>query len=151
MYYNFKVTGEVNDTYAAKLAPGLNAEVLIGETKLSGVVSNVVPSVSNGMLSFTVHLNESNSELLRAGLNVEIYVIYAIKNEVVRIRNGSFYKGPGQYDLWIIQDHTAEIRKVILGEHSPQYIEVIDGLVPGDEVILSNMAPFKNKKRIKVK
>lgn len=148
---NYKIIAEISDSYAARLTAGMYAEILIGETKLTGVVNNIVPSVSNGMLSFTINLNESNSQLLRPGLNVEIYVIYAIKNEVMRIQNNTFYKGPGQYDLWVINDGTAQTRKVTLGENSPQYIEVVKGLETGDEVIVSNMSRFKNKKKVKVK
>ena len=42
-------------------------------------------------------------------------------------------------------------RKVRLGDSNFEYVEVVEGLEEGDQVVISNMAEFKSKKSIKVK
>jgi len=40
---------------------------------------------------------------------------------------------------------------VQLGESNFEYVEVRSGLQPGDKVVVSDMSPYKNKNRLKVK
>lgn len=45
----------------------------------------------------------------------------------------------------------AEKRTVLLGESSSLYVEVIDGISPGEAVIVSNMSEFKTKDKLKIR
>jgi len=39
---------------------------------------------------------------------------------------------------------------VKLGDSNFEYVEVISGLQPGDQVVVSDMSSFKNKSKLKV-
>ena len=148
---NYKIEGEVADSYANKLSSGAKAIVKTGQTELSGIVVNIVPSVKNGTISFSVVLDKGQSHKLRSGLSVDVFVEYGIKDNVLRISNGSYYSTPAEYNLWVIKDGEAVKRKVILGESNYDYVEVKEGLQEGEEVILNSMDSFKNKEKIKIK
>ncbi|MCR9012186.1 efflux RND transporter periplasmic adaptor subunit [Gabonibacter chumensis] len=147
----FKIEAEIADGYADKINSGNRVTVKIGSDKLSGTVSNVTPSVKNGMIKFSVLLAENNHPKLRSGLKVDTYVTHALKEEVLRIGNGSYYIGPGEYDLWIVSEGKAIKKKVILGEGSFEQIEVINGLATGEQVIVSDMSRYQNDKKIRIK
>ncbi|MGL5683364.1 MAG: efflux RND transporter periplasmic adaptor subunit [Marinifilaceae bacterium] len=147
---NFKIEGEISDSYANKISVGDRAEVKIGSKKLSGTVGNVTPSISNGMIKFIVLLDESNNDRLRAGLNVDIHVINAVKVDVMRIDNHSFYAGAGEYDMWIINGKQIEKRTIQLGESSFDKVEVVSGVKKGDHVIVSNMKKYQNLEVLKL-
>ncbi len=148
---NYKIEAEIADSYANKLSSGAKAIVKTGQTELSGIVVNIVPSVKNGTISFTVVLDEGQSHKLRSGLSVDVFVEYGIKDNVLRIPNASYYSTPAEYNLWIIKDGEAVKRKVILGESNYDYVEVKEGLEEGEEIILNNMDSYKNKDKIKIK
>lgn len=57
---HFKIEGEIADTYGDRIAAGSKAVVKIGNDKLDGVVSDVTPLSKNGVISFTVQLEEDN-------------------------------------------------------------------------------------------
>ena len=38
-----------------------------------------------------------------------------------------------------------------LGDSNYEYVEVISGLEPGDQVVVSDMASYKDKNKLKVK
>ena len=61
----FKVEGEIADTYGDRVAAGGRAIVKIGNEKLEGTVSSVTPLSKNGVISFIVQLNEDNNKRLR--------------------------------------------------------------------------------------
>ena len=90
---HFKVEGEIADTYGDRVAAGGKAIVKIGSEKLEGTVSSVTPLSKNGVISFTVQLNEDNNRRLRSGLKTDVYVMNAVKEDVMRIANASYYVG----------------------------------------------------------
>ena len=145
---HFKVEGEIADTYGDRVAAGGKAIVKIGSEKLEGSVSSVTPLSKNGVISFTVQLNEDNNRRLRSGLKTDVYVMNAVKEDVMRIANASYYVGRGEYELFV-RNSDKEIvkRKVQLGDSNFEYVEVVSGLQPGDVVVVSDM----NKNKLKLK
>ena len=148
---HFKVEGEIADTYGDRVAAGGKAIVKIGSEKLEGTVSSVTPLSKNGVISFTVQLNEDNNRRLRSGLKTDVYVMNAVKEDVMRIANASYYVGRGEYELFV-RNSDKEIvkRKVQLGDSNFEFVEVIGGLQPGDEVVVSDMSNYKNKNKLKL-
>ena len=148
---HFKVEGEIADTYGDRVAAGCKAIVKIGSEKLEGTVSSVTPLSKNGVISFTVQLNEDNNRRLRSGLKTDVYVMNAVKEDVMRIANASYYVGRGEYELFV-RNSDKEIvkRKVQLGDSNFEFVEVASGLQPGDQVVVSDMSNYKNKNKLKL-
>ena len=90
---HFKVDGEIADAYSERIAPGCKAVVRVGSEKLNGVVSDVTPLSRNGVIAFSVQLEEDNHRRLRSGLKTDVYVIHAVKDEVLRMANAAYYTG----------------------------------------------------------
>lgn len=148
---HFKIEGEIADTYGDRIAAGSKAVVKIGNDKLNGVVSDVTPLSKNGVISFTVQLEEDNHKRLRSGLKTDVYVMNAVKDDVLRIANSSYYVGKGEYELFVVNGDQVQKRKVRLGDSNFEYVEVVSGLEEGDEVIVSDMSPYKDKNKLKIK
>ena len=149
---HFKVEGEIADTYGDRVAAGGKAVVKIGNDKLEGTVSSVTPLSKNGVISFTVQLKDDNNPRLRSGLKTDVYVMNAVKEDVVRMANASFYVGRGEYDLFVrTSDDELVKRKVQLGDSNFEYVEVVSGLQPGDVVVVSDMSSYKNKNKLKMR
>lgn len=148
---HFKIEGEIADTYGDRIAAGSKAVVKIGSDKLDGTVSDVTPLSKNGVISFTVQLEEDSHRRLRSGLKTDVYVMNAVKDDVMRIANASYYIGKGEYELFVVNGDQLLKRKVQLGDSNYEYVEVISGLEPGDQVVVSDMASYKDKNKLKVK
>lgn len=148
---HFKIEGEIADTYGDRIAAGSKAVVKIGSDKLEGTVSDVTPLSKNGVISFTVQLEEDNHRRLRSGLKTDVYVMNAVKDDVMRIANASYYVGKGEYDVFVVNGDQLLKRKVQLGDSNYEYVEVISGLQPGDQVVVSDMASYKDKNKLKIK
>ncbi|SBV98671.1 HlyD family efflux transporter periplasmic adaptor subunit [uncultured Dysgonomonas sp.] len=148
---HFKVEADIADSYAEKLSTGAKAIIKIGQLQLEGTVVNITPSVKNGVIQFIVMLKDAGNSRLRSGLKTDVFVSHGIQEDALRIPNASYYIGAGEYELWVVKDGQAEIRKVKLGESSFEYVEVINGLNQGEQVIVSDMSQYKGKKSIKIK
>ena len=149
---HFKVEGEIADTYGDSVAPGGKVIVKVGSEKLEGVVSSVTPLSKNGVISFSVQLENDSHKRLRSGLKTDVYVMNAVKEDVMRIANASYYVGRGDYELFVLDSEDELVkRKVKLGDSNFEFVEVVSGLQPGDRVVISDMSNYKNKNKLKVK
>ena len=149
---HFKIEGEIADSYGDRIAAGGRAIVRIGREKLEGTVSSVTPLSKNGVIAFSVQLEEDSHKRLRSGLKTDVYVMNAVKEGVMRIANSSYYVGRGDYNLFVLNGENELVkRKVTLGDSNFEFVEVVSGLQLGDRVVVSDMSDFKNKGKLKIK
>ncbi|WP_394803078.1 efflux RND transporter periplasmic adaptor subunit [Parabacteroides faecalis] len=147
---HFKIEGEIADTYGDRIAAGSRAVVKVGKEELAGTVTDVTPLSKNGVMSFSVRLEQDNHKRLRSGLKTDVYVLTAVKDSVMRVANGSYYVGPGEYELFVRSGNELLKRKVQLGDSNYELVEVVGGLKPGDQVVVSDMSNYKNKRKMKL-
>ena len=148
---HFKVEGEIADTYSDRISTGSKAIVKIGNEKFEGMVSSVTPLSKNGVISFTVQLKNDCNSRLRSGLKTDVYIMNAVKENVMRIANSCYYAGAGEYELFVQNGNELVKRKVRLGDSNFEYVEVLSGLKSGDQVVVSDMSNYKNKSKLKIK
>ena len=148
---HFKVDCSIADTYSDRVMAGGRVRVKIGKERLFGTINTVTPLSQDGVITFTVLMDNPSHPKLRSGLKAEVFVITSIKEDVLRIRNGSYYTGAGNYTLFIYKDeHTLVPRTIQLGDCNYDYVEVISGLEEGDSVVVNDMQRYKGKEKIRV-
>lgn len=149
---HFKINGEIADTYGERVAIGAPAVVRIGKESLRGTISNVTPLSNNGVIAFTIELEQDDYPRLRSGLKTDVYVMCDVHDDVIRIANGPYYRGPGIYDLFVrTSDSDVEKRKVKLGDSNYEFVEVLEGVKPGEEVVTADMSEYRDKNRLKLR
>ena len=148
---HFKVDCSIADTYSDRVMAGGRVLVKIGKERLFGTINTVTPLSQDGVITFTVLMDNPSHPKLRSGLKAEVFVITSIKEDVLRIRNGSYYTGAGNYTLFIYKDeHTLVPRTIQLGDCNYDYVEVISGLEEGDSVVVNDMQRHKGKEKIRI-
>jgi HlyD family secretion protein len=147
---SFKVTGSISDNYLDQLHNNMPAIIRINDTQLRGHVTNVYPSVQNSIITFDIQLEERNNKQLRPNMKVDVFVVTATHSKVMRVENGAAFKGTSPQDIFVLNNGKAERRNVRTGLSNFDYIELIDGLKPGDVVITSDMSDYKNSKELTI-
>lgn len=149
---HFKILAQMPESNVDKLSLGSEVNVRVGKKTLAGRIGTITPQSNNGVVSFTVLLDNDSDERLRSGVRAEINVLYDIKEGVVRMPNGSYYHGPGQYILFVDNGEGAlERREVMLGDGNFDYVEVQSGLRPGERVVKNDLSEYNNRKKINLK
>lgn len=150
--HHFKVNCEIADSYSSKVVVGGKVLVKMGSRQLEGIITNVTPLSQNGMIDFSVQLNKDDDSSLHSGLKVDVYVMSNMKQNVLRIANGTYYTGmPGDYDMFVMTSgKQLEKRTVKLGESSYEYVEVLGGVKAGDRVVTSDMSNYKDKNKLRI-
>jgi len=147
---SFKVQGSISDNSLDQLHAGLPVIILINDVQLRGHVVNVSPSIQNSIISFDIQLDERNNKQLRPNMKVDVYLVTATHNHIMRVANGPAFKGPELQDIFVVTNGKAERRTVHIGLTNFDFVEIKDGVKPGDVVINSDMSGYKNSKEITV-
>jgi HlyD family secretion protein len=147
----FRVDATVADAHAARLASGQPVIVRSGETRLRGEVANVLPTVEAGVITFQVRLDEPSHAVLRHNLRVDVYVVTDRKSEVVRIRRGAYVRADGSNAVFIMRGEVAIRTPVEFGITNFEQYEVVSGVAPGDEVIVSDMSDYMHMEEVKLR
>lgn len=148
---SFRVDASVSDAYASRLAVGQTVQVRVGDSSLQGRVSNILPTVQNGAITVAVSLEDHSNPLLRPNLRVEVFIVTGHRDKALRIRKGVSTGGEGYQQVFVVRGDRAVRTRVRFGIASFDYVEVVEGLNQGDEVIISDMSDHIHLPTIRVR
>jgi HlyD family secretion protein len=148
---SFKVSGTLSDSYLDQLHKGMTAIVRINDSSFRGQVTNVNPSVQNGLISFDVQLNDRVSKFYRPNLKVDVFLVTATRDHVLRVANGPAFKGGMAQEVFVVEGNKARRRTVHVGLSNFDYVELKDHVKPGDVVITSDMSNYKNMTELTIR
>ena len=148
---SFKVEAEVSDIHIDKLKIDGLAKVRLNEKQLTGRISGIRPTIQNGVVTFTVELDDKTNESLRSNLRVDVDVVTSTIDNIIRAKNGPYVNGSGIQEIFVIEGEKAYKRKVEIGATNFYYVEIQSGVKEGEEVITSNMEDYIHRNEIKIK
>jgi HlyD family secretion protein len=148
---SFRVNATVSEMHANRLSVGLPVSVKVNEDFLDGQISSILPTIKDGAITLLVSLKDKASPLLRSNLRIDVLIVTEHKEKVLRIKKGPFVSSEGQHDVFVIRGDTAVRTPVRIGISSFDHYEVLEGLIDGDEVIISDMADYMHLKETRIK
>ncbi len=149
---SYEVRANISDIHASKLRVGQNVLVRTDDFELPGSISAILPTIENGILTFKVSLGDGKSDPhLRSNLRVDVYVITGQKDNTIRVKRGPFAGGEGGEEVFVVQGDYAEKRNVRIGLTSFDYVEIVEGIEPGEEIIISDMSEYRYLNRVTIK
>src|SRR5262249_48922334 len=119
---------------------------------LMGKVTRVGSSTLNGVVTVDIQLNAELPQGLKPGLKVDGIILIERLSNVTYVGRPVFGTANGEASLFKIDSdgmHATSV-KVRFGHVSVNTIEVLEGLQPGDRVILSDMSANAGQSRIRL-
>lgn len=150
---SFKVLGSISDAYAPQMHTGMPAILRINDELVRGRLVNIHPSVSNNVVTFDVALdNQKSSAQLRPNQKLDLYLVTDARRQTIRVSNGPALKTGQVQDVFVVtKDGKAHRRRIKTGLSNFDFMEIKEGLQPGETVIVSDMSAFKNTTEITIK
>jgi len=112
-------------------------------------VSKIYPQVNAGQFEVDMVLaNEPTG--LRRGQTMQVRLTLGDNSDAILIPNGSFYQDTGGNWVFVVSADGSEAvrRSVRLGRRNTEFIEVLDGLQPGENVVTSPYTSFTDMDRL---
>lgn len=150
---SYKIEAQIDEHYIDRVAPGLEATFERQNEKYSSVIRKVYPEVRDGKFKADFRFEGQQPENIRTGQTYYLNLQLGQSAEAILIPRGSFYQNTGGKWVYVLNaDGTkATKRSVRIGRQNPQYYEVLEGLAPGDKVIISAYDSFGDKDELIIK
>ncbi len=144
---SYKIEAQIDEHYIDRVAPGLEATFERQSEKYSSVIRKVYPEVRDGKFKADFRFEGQQPENIRTGQTYYLNLQLGQSAEAILIPRGSFYQNTGGKWVYVLNaDGTkATKRSVRIGRQNPQYYEVLEGLAPGDKVIISSYDSLGDK------
>jgi HlyD family secretion protein len=144
---------KVPEVQARDVIIGLPAEVDTYNGTVSGTVSRIDPTVMEGNVTVDIKLNSELPEGARPDLSVVGTIEIERLNDIIYVGRPVFASSEATVELFkLVEDGKYAVRtRVELGRSSVSTIEVVKGLTPGDEIILSDMSQWDEYDKIRLK
>lgn len=150
---SYKIEAQIDEHYIDRVAPGLEATFERQNEKYSSAIRKVYPEVRDGKFKADFRFEGQQPENIRTGQTYYLNLQLGQSAEAILIPRGSFYQNTGGKWVYVLNaDGTkATKRSVRIGRQNPQYYEVLEGLAPGDKVIISAYDSFGDKDELLIK
>lgn len=150
---SYKIEAQIDEHYIDRVAPGLEATFERQSEKYSSVIRKVYPEVRDGKFKADFRFEGQQPENIRTGQTYYLNLQLGQSAEAILIPRGSFYQNTGGKWVYVLNaDGTkATKRSIRIGRQNPQYYEVLEGLAPGDKVIISSYDSFGDKDELIIK
>ena len=136
-----EVEFQVAETYAGDIKPGMAAEISLGGRTVPGTVTAISPEVRQSEVTGRVKFNSTQQRGLRQNERASIRIVLDERENVVKFERGASIDEATRF-VYVVHGDKAVRTPVELGAASVSEIEVIHGLVPGDNVITSDTRDF---------
>ena len=148
----FKLQADIDEFYINRVDIGQSVSYQHNGKTYLAEVKKIYPQVTNGQFQVDIQFTENQPPELRRGQTLQAKLTLGDESEAVLIPNGSFYQDTGGNWIFVVTVDGSEAvkRNIVLGRRNSSYIEVVEGLAPGEQVVTSSYSGFEEIDRLKI-
>jgi HlyD family secretion protein len=149
----FKLQADIDEFYINRVDIGQSVSYQHNGKTYPAEVKKIYPQVTDGQFQVDIQFTENQPPELKRGQTLQAKLTLGDESEAVLIPNGSFYQDTGGHWIFVLTPDGSEAvkRDVELGRSNSSYIEVLEGLQPGERVVTSSYSGFDEIDRLKIK
>jgi HlyD family secretion protein len=147
----FKILGSIESDFDNVTKTGKSVLVLVDDSKLEGKIGTISPAIKDNKIEFDVFLEKSNYAKLRPNMSVDMLVIEARKDSVLRVMKGPAFGKTNKHSVYIKQEEKAYLHEILTDLVGNDYFEIKDGAQVGDEIIISDISSLRKLQEIDIK
>lgn len=141
---SYKIEAQIDEHYIDRVTPGLDATFERQDAIFSASLRKVYPEVREGKFKADFKFEGDVPENIRSGQTYYLNLQLGSPEAAILIPRGSFFQKTGGKWIYVLNDDgTKAVRREIrIGRQNPKYYEVLEGLAPGEKVIISGYDNF---------
>jgi membrane fusion protein (multidrug efflux system) len=138
-----RATFQVPERFARQLRPGQQVSfrvAAIAGRDFTGDVDFVDPVVQLPGRTILVKARVPNpARLLQPGMFIEARLVTAVRSQAIVVPEDAVVPAAGASFVWVVSDGKVDRRKVTLGVRTPGFVEVMDGVKAGEQVVTGGL------------
>lgn len=146
----FKVRATIDEHYISRIYPNLKGSFDFASEKFELTITKVYPEVNSGIFSVDLEFTGNVPSGIRRGQTLQIKLQLSENITAIQIPRGSFFQTTGGNWIFVVDpsESFATRRAIKLGRQNPRNYEVLEGLQPGEKVVVSSYEGYADKDRL---
>jgi HlyD family secretion protein len=149
----FKLAANIDEYYLPRVDLEQKATLSHDGTNYTMSTRKIYPQVQNGTFEIDLVFDAGQPSSIRRGQSIQLNLELGSPSESLLIPNGAFYQDTGGNWVFVVSTdgQRAVRRNVQLGRRNARFIEVLDGLEEGEQVITSPYTNYLDMDRLELK
>ncbi len=146
----FKLRARIDERYVSRTYIGQPAEFEYAGNTYRLEISKIYSNITGGAFEVDLHFIEETPEALRRGQTIQLRLQFSGIAEALIIPRGGFYQETGGNWIYVLDASASQAtkRRIRIGRQNIHHYEVLEGLEPGEQVIVSSYDGFGAKDRL---
>ena len=149
----FKVRVDIDEHYISRIYAGLEGFYRVADTTYVLTIEKVYTQVTGGRFAVDMMFGEKEPETIRRGQTMQIRIALGDETEAVKIPRGGFYQQTGGNWIFKVSKDGGKAYRVPIriGRQNPDEYEVLEGLEPGDRVVVNSYENYGEIQELVIK
>lgn len=146
----FKLRAGIDERYISRVFTGQKAEFDLGGKAFSLQISKIYTDVVNGSFQVDLTFDGAEPEGIKRGQTMQLRLQFSGANDALIIKRGGFFQETGGNWIYVLDPSGsfATKRSIRIGRQNTSHYEVLEGLQPGEQVIVSSYDTFGDKEKL---
>jgi HlyD family secretion protein len=149
----FKVRVDIDEHYISRIYAGLEGQYRLGDNTYNLVIWKVYTQVSGGRFAVDMMFEGKAPESIRRGQTLQIRIALSDETDAILIPRGGFYQQTGGNWIFKVSKDGGKAYRVPIriGRQNPDHYEVLEGLEPGDRVVVNSYENYGDIQELVIK
>ena len=152
-----QVKVNVHESKVDQVRPGMRARIRILENEFTGVVTSIANQpeptsfFSGNVKEYATYVRvveEGDNASLRPGMTAEVEILIAHLKDVPALPVAAVVEKRGNYFAWVDAKPAPEKRPLLIGPSNDEFVEIKDGVVAGEKVLLNPRAVIQEAREM---
>jgi HlyD family secretion protein len=150
MEEGFKLRANIDERYVSTVHIGQEAEFDFAGRTHQLQINKIYTNVTGGSFQVDLEFKGEQPDALKRGQTVQMRLKFSSPRDAVIVRRGGFFQETGGNWIYVVDPSGsyATKRTIRLGRQNANFYEVMDGLEPGEKVIISSYNAFGGKDKL---
>jgi HlyD family secretion protein len=149
----YKMRANIDERYITRITNGQSAEFDFSGQVYKLFVGKIYSEVAAGTFQVDLFFEGNPPDNIVRGQTLQIKLILSSPSDAIIVQRGGFFQDTGGNWIYVLDpsESYAIKRDIRLGRQNTKFYEVLEGLEPGEKVIVSSYAGFGNKDKVILK
>ncbi len=146
----FKLRANIDERYISTVRIGQEAEFNFAGKTYQLAISKIYTDVTNGSFQVDLQFTGKEPKGIKRGQTVQLRLKFSRPVDAIIIKRGGFFQETGGNWIYVVDvsgDYAVK-RDIRIGRQNTNFYEVMEGIEPGEKVIISSYNTFGGKDKL---
>ncbi|MEL6656474.1 MAG: efflux RND transporter periplasmic adaptor subunit [Bacteroidota bacterium] len=149
----FKIRANIDEFYISRIFPQQEGTFLMEGQTFTLRINKIYPEVTNGSFAVDLVFVGEAPDRIKRGQTISLKLSLSDDTRAMLLAKGGYYQSTGGNWVYVLDPAAgiARRRNITVGRQNPNYYELIEGLQPGEVVIVSSYENYGDKEELVLK